>query len=161
MDTLNIPSKGGGGRREDWWAPYLFVGWILYSDILNVHDLYMEKVCFWPFNYHPSSILAIKLQNRVFLTIKLSKPFIFGHLAVLKGSFTDVDDTWRWGPHVSFFFSPLSSLSPFLCSGALGRRQLFFSGRRQADIWAPLPRVVHINKTILQNSQMIKYKQFW
>ena len=45
--------------------------------------------------------MAIKLQNRVFLTIELSKPFIFDHLAVLKSGFADVDDMWQWGPHVS------------------------------------------------------------
>ena len=109
MDTLNIPSKGGGGRREDWWAPYLFVGWILYSDILNVHDLYMEKVCFWPFNYHPSSILAIKLQNRVFLTIKLFKTVYIWPSGWFGDSFADVNPTWWWDPPISPPLSPLSS----------------------------------------------------
>ena len=55
--------------------------------------------------------MAIKLQNRVFLTIKLSKPFIFDHLTVLKGDFADVDDTWQWGPHISYFSSLLLPLS--------------------------------------------------
>ena len=47
----------------------------------------------------------------VFLTIKLSKPFIFDHLTVLKGDFADVDDTWQWGPHISYFSSLLFPLS--------------------------------------------------
>ena len=53
-----------------------------------------EKVHFWPSNYCSSLILTMQLQNQISLTIELSKPFIFDHLAVLKGGFADVDDTW-------------------------------------------------------------------
>ena len=58
----------------------------------------------------------MKLHNRVSLIIKLSKPFIFDHSAVLKGDFADVDDTWQWDPHVSPFSSFLSSLYFFSSS---------------------------------------------
>ena len=51
------------------------------------------KVHFWPSNYHRSSILVIQLQNRIFLAIKLSKPFIFGYQMVLLGGLGDVDAT--------------------------------------------------------------------
>ena len=55
-------------------------------DLNNVH--------FWPSNYCPSLILTMQLQNRVSLTIKLSKPFTFGHPVALQGGFGDVADTW-------------------------------------------------------------------
>jgi hypothetical protein len=66
-------------------------------------------------------ILAIKLQNRVLLTIKLSKPFIFGHLVVLKGGFADVDDKGS-GAHRSASFSLFSFL--FLSLSLLWRSRL-------------------------------------
>ena len=31
---------------------------------------------------------------------------------------------------------------------------------KEADMWTPLPCVIHISKTTLQNSQMTKYKRF-
>ena len=52
-----------------------------------------EKVYFWPSNYCLSLILAIQLENRVYLTTQLSKPLILSHQVVLVGSFDDVADT--------------------------------------------------------------------
>ena len=54
-----------------------------------------EKSIFLHSNYGLSLILAMQLQNRVSLTVELSQAFIFDHLAVLKGGFADVDDTWQ------------------------------------------------------------------
>ena len=67
-----------------------------------------SKVHFWPSNSCPSLILAIQLQNRVALTIQLSKPVTFGHPGGFECGFADVDATWRWGPPVS---PPLPLLS--------------------------------------------------
>ena len=47
----------------------------------------------------------MQLQNRVSLTIKLSKPFTFAHPVVLLGGFGDMADTWRWGPQCQVFSS--------------------------------------------------------
>ena len=55
----------------------------------------------------------MQLQNRVSLTIELSKLFTFGHPMVLQGGFSDVVDTCWWGPHVSLFFISLLFLSFF------------------------------------------------
>ena len=77
-----------------------------------------EKVHFWPPNYCPSLILAMQLQNRVSLTIQLSKPVRFGHPSGFGCGFADVDATRRWGPPVippfpsPSLFSPLPLLSP-------------------------------------------------
>jgi len=35
----------------------------------------------------------MQFQNRILLTIQISKPFTFGHLVVLLGHFDDVADT--------------------------------------------------------------------
>jgi len=45
------------------------------------------------------------------LTIQQSKLFIFDYLAILMGGFGDVNDMWKWGPHV-LFFSVLSLFFP-------------------------------------------------
>ena len=92
-----------------------------------------QKVYFLPSNCYPSLVLAIELQNRVSSTIQLSKPFTFGHPAVLLGGFADVDATWRWGPlvsatptlslfSVSLFLSSLISLLP--SDGRAGNRNV-------------------------------------
>lgn len=68
----------------------------------------MEEVHFLPLNYQTGLFSTMKLQNRVFLTIELSKPFIFAHPTVLKGDFADVNDTLQWA-HMSaiiFFLIP-------------------------------------------------------
>jgi hypothetical protein len=46
-----------------------------------------EKVHFWPSNFCLSLVLTIELQNQIFLTIQLLKPFTIGHRAVLMGGF--------------------------------------------------------------------------
>ena len=40
---------------------------------------FLDKVYFWPSNSCLGLVLSIELQNRVSLTIELSKPFTFGH----------------------------------------------------------------------------------
>ena len=71
-----------------------------------------KRSIFYHFNYQLSLILTIQLQNRIFLTIKLSKLFIFSHPAVFEGWFH------CHGRHVAiepidqlFCLSSLSSLS--------------------------------------------------
>jgi len=71
-------------------------------------------------------VLTIELQNRVSSTTQLSKPFTFGHPAVLVAGFADVDATWQRGPLVShplsplsLSFLPLSPLSRSLCSAVM------------------------------------------
>ena len=71
---------------------------------------FKDKVHFWPSNSYPSLILAIQLQNRVALTIQLSKPVTFGHPGGFECGFADVDATWQWGPPVSVTSLSLSSL---------------------------------------------------
>jgi len=63
--------------------------------------------------------LAIKLQNRAFLTIQLSELFVFSHLVVLIGGFAYMDDTWQWDLFFPLLFS-LSSLSFSLLLMAVG-----------------------------------------
>jgi hypothetical protein len=53
----------------------------------------LDKVYFWPSNSYSSLILAIQLQNRVSLTIQLSKPVTFGHPSGFECGFDDVDAT--------------------------------------------------------------------
>ena len=94
----------------------------------------MGKVFFFLHsNYGLSLILAIQLQNRVSLTIQLSKPFTFGHPVILLDGFADVDDTWQWA-HMSvyffisllflYFFPPLSTLPAPLLGGHGGRHAM-------------------------------------
>ena len=67
--------------------------------------------------------MAIELQNRVSLTIELSKPFTFGHPGGFGCGFADVAATCRWDPPVFFYlsyFSLSSPLSPISLSGACG-----------------------------------------
>ena len=71
-----------------------------------------SKVHFWPSNSCPSLILAIQLQNRVALTIQLSKPVTFGHPDGFECGFADVDATCQWGPPVSVTSLSLLSISP-------------------------------------------------
>ena len=99
------------------------------------------------------------------MTIKLSKPFTFDHLTVLKGDFADVDDTWQWDPRVSLSPPAEQVLSVAGSAGAekgreRGKRREKEKRGKEADTWAPLPRAIHISKTIFQNSQMAKYKRF-
>jgi hypothetical protein len=58
--------------------------------------------------------LVKQLQNRVSLTIELSKLFTFGYPVVLLDGFGDVADTWWWGPQYQGFF-PFSLILPFRC----------------------------------------------
>jgi hypothetical protein len=55
-----------------------YVAWMLFKK---------EKIYIWPFNFCISFVLAIELQNRIFLTIQLLKTFTIGHRAVLMGGF--------------------------------------------------------------------------
>jgi len=119
------------------------------------------KVHFWPSNSCPSLILAIQLQNRVALTIQLSKPVTFGHPGGFECGFADVDATWLWGPPVSpplpllSFFSPLPHPSLFCAAaeaaGTGGRRCLTArprQGRRPdqpAPATAPSHRLGHVS----------------
>lgn len=75
----------------------------------------MDKVHFWPFNCYAGLILTIQLQNQKSSTIELSKPFTFGHLAVLLSGFAFVVDTWWWAHMSGINFSLLFS---FFSGGA-------------------------------------------
>ena len=105
--------------------------------------------------------MAIQLQNRVALTIQLSKPVTFGHPGGFECGFADVDATWLWGPPVSpplpllSFFSPLPH-PPLFCAaaeaaGTGGRRCLTArprQGRRPdqpAPATAPSHRLGHVS----------------
>jgi len=88
--------------------------------------------------------LAIKLQNRVFLTIELSKPFIFDHLAVLKGGFADVDDTWQWGPHVSLSPPAEEELSAAESAGVEKERE---RGKRREEKKLTCEPHCHVSST--------------
>ena len=77
--------------------------------------------------------MAIQLQNRVALTIQLSKPVTFGHPDGFECGFADVDATWLWGPPVSpslSFFSPLPLLSPCISRRPAPARLSSSPGRR-------------------------------
>jgi hypothetical protein len=58
------------------------------GNLQRTFNIYIKgKVHFWPSNFCLSLVLAIELQNRTSLTIKLLKPFTIDHRAVLIGSF--------------------------------------------------------------------------
>ena len=108
--------------------------------------LLMGKVHFWPSNSCLSLILAIQLQNRVALTIQLSKPVTFGHPSGFECGFADVDATWLWSPPVSPplpLLSLSSLLSPFslflLSSPSPSPSPVLCRGRGRRHRWPAMP----------------------
>jgi len=128
--------------RTNWALSYIF---LRKKSIFDRPTIIRVQV--WPSNSKTRCSWSCNFQNRLYLTIRL-----FWRVVLLKLTTPSSGATYHL-----LFLSSLSSFSlssPFLCSGTLGRRQLFSGGCRQAWAFAPACAcILYVLSSVVRGSQ--------